>query len=128
MELLNWARAQWDRVAAWVAVALGALAVILGWVGVTGTPYTFEQIPYIISGGLGGLFLLGVGAMLWISADMRDEWRKLDELVRLQDAAVLQPSPPAGVQDDQEVAPATTPGSNGKRVARVRPKASAEGK
>lgn len=85
MDLLTWMRNQWDRVSAWVLVALGALALVLGWLGVTGTPYTFEQIPFVISGGLGGIFLLGVGAMLWISADLRDEWRKLDQLVRLHE-------------------------------------------
>ena len=26
------------------------------------------------------MFLLGVGAMLWLSADLRDEWRKLDRI------------------------------------------------
>lgn len=85
MDVLNWVRNQWDRVSAWVLVALGGLALVLGWVGVTGTPYTFEQIPYVISGGLGGIFLLGVGAMLWISADLRDEWRKLDRLLELHE-------------------------------------------
>ena len=43
---------------------------------------TAQQIPYIISGGIGGLFLLGLGAMLWLSADLRDEWRKLDAIER----------------------------------------------
>jgi hypothetical protein len=80
MEFLSWVRNEWDRVTAWVLVAIGGLALVLGWIGVTSTPYTFEQIPYVISGGLGGVFLLGVGAMLWISADLRDEWRKLDDL------------------------------------------------
>jgi hypothetical protein len=37
-------------------------------------------MPYIASGGLGGIFLLGLGSTLWLSADLRDEWRKLDEL------------------------------------------------
>jgi hypothetical protein len=84
MDLMIWIRNQWDRVGAWVLVALGGLSLILGWIGVSGTPYSFEQIPYVISGGLGGIFLLGVGAMLWISADLRDEWRKLDELLELE--------------------------------------------
>jgi hypothetical protein len=84
MDFVNWIRNEWDRVLAWVAVAAGALALLLGWQGVTGTPYAFEQIPYVISGGLGGIFILGVGAMLWISADLRDEWRKLAELGDLQ--------------------------------------------
>lgn len=84
MELMKWIRNQWDRVGAWLLAATGGLALILGWVGVTSTPYTFEQIPYVISGGLGGIFLLDLAAMLWISADLRDEWRKLDEIAKLE--------------------------------------------
>jgi hypothetical protein len=41
-------------------------------------------MPYIISGGVGGLFFLAVGGTLWLSADLRDEWRKLDAI----DAAI----------------------------------------
>src|SRR5581483_2749023 len=37
------------------------------------------------SGGLGGVFLLGIGATLYMSADMHDEWRKLDRI----EAAIL---------------------------------------
>jgi hypothetical protein len=49
-------------------------------VGVSGTAYPADQLPYIISGGVGGIFLLGLGAMMWLSADLRDEWRKLDRI------------------------------------------------
>ena len=82
MNFLQWARGQWDRVSAWVLIALGGLAIVLGWLGVRGEALTQKQIPYIISGGIGGLFLLAVGAMLWLSADLRDEWRKLDAIER----------------------------------------------
>jgi hypothetical protein len=61
-------------------VAAGAIALIAGWVGVSGSAYAAGQLPYIISGGIGGIFLLGVGATLWLSADLRDEWRKLDSI------------------------------------------------
>ncbi|MCW2614455.1 MAG: hypothetical protein JWN08_1449 [Frankiales bacterium] len=71
---------QWDRVFAWVAVALGLLVLLIGWLGVSRSAFVFEQLPYVVSGGVGGLFLLGVGAMMWLSADLRDEWRKLDAL------------------------------------------------
>jgi hypothetical protein len=87
VDLLTWVRNEWDRVGAWVAIGVGALLIVLGWIGVSGTPLTPEQIPYVVSGGLGGLFLLGVGAMLWLSADLRDEWRLLEELrANLDDA------------------------------------------
>jgi hypothetical protein len=58
------------------------VALIVGWLGISGTAYPAEQNPYIISGGLVGVFLLGLGAMLWLSADLRDEWRKLDAIDR----------------------------------------------
>jgi protein-S-isoprenylcysteine O-methyltransferase Ste14 len=80
-------RQQWDRLAAFIAVAVGAVAVLLGWIGVSGHAYLANQLPYLISGGIGGLFLLGVGATLWISSDLRDEWHKLDRVERALDAA-----------------------------------------
>ena len=80
MNPAKWLQLQWDRTLAWVLVAAGAVALIVGWVGVSGTAYSAEQLPYIISGGIGGIFLLGVGATLWLSADLRDEWRKLDRI------------------------------------------------
>ena len=80
MDIRKWLRLQWDRVLAWVLVAAGAIALIAGWVGVSGSAYAAGQLPYIISGGIGGIFLLGVGATLWLSADLRDEWCKLDSI------------------------------------------------
>jgi hypothetical protein len=77
---MGWIRNQWDRVGAWVCVVAGALMVLFAWVGASKTPYTVEQIPYIISGGIGGLFLLGLGAMLWVSADLRDQWRTMEQI------------------------------------------------
>ncbi len=96
MNVLQWARAQWDRVAAWVLISLGTLAVVLGWLGVRTEALTQKQIPYIISGGIGGLLLVGVGAMLWLSADLRDEWRKLDAIER---AAAHGPQTSPAVED-----------------------------
>ena len=109
MALLTYIQNQWDRVLAWALVGLGALAIVLGWIGVTGTPYTFEMIPYVLSGGIGGLFLLGVGAMLWISADLRDEWRTLRELVDHQ--AMVEPQP--GAEEEPPSAPALAATRNG---------------
>jgi hypothetical protein len=90
MDPTKWLRLQWDRTLAWALVVAGAVALIIGWVGVSGSAYSAEQLPYIISGGIGGIFLLGVGATLWLSADLRDEWRKLDrieEALQQRDAA-----------------------------------------
>ena len=80
MEFLTFVRCHWDRVLAWVAVALGVVVLTVGYLGVSSTGYVFEQLPYVVSGAVGGLFLLGLGAMSWLSADLRDEWSKLDSL------------------------------------------------
>jgi hypothetical protein len=85
MDLMSQLRRQWDRVAAWVAVGIGVLALILGYRGVSGTKYLVEQVPYIVSGAVVGLFALGLGATLWLSADLRDEWQKLDDVERTLD-------------------------------------------
>jgi divalent metal cation (Fe/Co/Zn/Cd) transporter len=80
-------RAQWDRVGAGVAVILGVVALFVGWLGVSHVVYPAEQLPYIVGYGLGGLALVGVGATLWLSADLRDEWVELHDVAHRLDAA-----------------------------------------
>jgi hypothetical protein len=80
MELGRWLRVEWDRAAAIACVVLAALLLVIGWFRMSSTPYPAEQLPFILSGGIGGVFLLGIGATLWLSADLRDEWRKLDSI------------------------------------------------
>ena len=68
----------WDRAAAVGCVLIAAVMLIVGWVNVSASSDAGEQLPYIMSSGIGGLFLLWIGTTLWLSADLRDEWRKLD--------------------------------------------------
>lgn len=81
-------RAQWDRVLGIAAVLGGAVVLAVGYLGVSGTSYPAEQLPYLISGGLVGVLLVAGGGTLWLSADLRDEWDVLadirDELQRLE--------------------------------------------
>jgi hypothetical protein len=75
-------RAQWDRAGGLALLVLGAILVVSGWIGVSGTSDAAQQLSYLVSGGLGGLFCLGAGATLILSAHLEDEWRKLDDLTR----------------------------------------------
>jgi hypothetical protein len=78
MELKKLLQANWDRAVAAALVLLGGVALALGWWGVSGTGVAAEQNPYLISGGLLGIALIGIGCTLWLSADLQDEWRRLD--------------------------------------------------
>ncbi|MET7617945.1 hypothetical protein [Streptomyces sp. NPDC005408] len=82
MDIVTRVRSQWDRLTAAATAVGGAVVLVSGWRGVSGTAYVAEQVPYVISAGIGGLFLLGVSSALWLSADLRDEWRKLDRIER----------------------------------------------
>jgi hypothetical protein len=47
---------------------LGIILVIMGWWGAAHTPYNFEQVPYLISGGLLGVALCLTGGFLFFAA------------------------------------------------------------
>ena len=112
MDLSNWLRAEWDRVAGFALVILGAVFLVLGYIGVSDSPYMVQNLAYIMSGGIGGLFLLGAGATLLISADLHDEWRKLDKVEDAIRSADEFPAPRI-----------VTPASNGQAAAAVAPAA-----
>jgi hypothetical protein len=87
MEIVKYLRVQWDRAGAVLALVLGVIVVFIGYLGTAHTEYIAKQIPYVISGGIVGLMLLTVAAVLWISADLRDEWRamcKQSEAIRAE--------------------------------------------
>jgi uncharacterized membrane protein YtjA (UPF0391 family) len=71
---------QWDRSLSLVLLLVGLVALILGYEGVSRTEFVAAQIPYFISGGLFGLFLLGTAGVLWLSSDLRDDWVKLQQI------------------------------------------------
>ena len=121
MDLKTWVRAQADRVAGAVAVVIGLLALLLGYLGVAGTAYPAEQIPYVLSGGVLGIVLIGVGATAWLSADLRDEWRKLDRIEKVLAARELVPTDPddRGAVDPPVPARSTTNGSSARPKRRV---------
>lgn len=75
-------RAQWDRVLGIALVAVGAVVLLVGYLGVSGTSYPAEQLPYVISAGLVGVLLVAGGGTLWLSADLRDEWLVLADIHR----------------------------------------------
>ncbi|MGB8650302.1 MAG: hypothetical protein WCD35_06535 [Mycobacteriales bacterium] len=51
-----------------VVLPLGLAVILLGWFGAAHSAYLFEQVPYLISGGLLGLGLVIVGGLVYFSS------------------------------------------------------------
>lgn len=71
----------------WLGRALalvGLIVIFVGWFGVSGQALVAKQLPYLISGGLGGVALVGIGVAL-ISAERRhqdaERIERLEEMV-----------------------------------------------
>jgi hypothetical protein len=77
MNLLKYVRVQWDRAGAVICAVVGVITLLIGYLGTSDTEYISEQIPYVISGGLTAVILFVAAGVLWLSADLRDEWREL---------------------------------------------------
>lgn len=69
-----------DRGVAVLLVLVGVVILIIGWVEMSGSALAAQQLPYLLSAGLGGIAFIGVGCTTWISADLQDEWRELDAI------------------------------------------------
>lgn len=67
------------QVAGWVLVPLGIVLILLAWYGAANTTRVWQQIPYMVSGGLLGLGLIFAGGFGYFAAwltRMLDESRK----------------------------------------------------
>ena len=62
-------------------MALGVALVALGWYGASGVSEVWKEIPYLISGGLGGLTVTVIGAALYLRASLARQQRLV--LVRM---------------------------------------------
>jgi hypothetical protein len=91
-------------------LTVAGLAVIgLGWWGASGTKYTYQEIPYVISGGIFGAAMVIIGAALfarysaarllrfWLARLVADQQLQADRIVEaitsLSDAVQAQSSP-----------------------------------
>jgi len=67
MDIVRLLRAHWDRAFALAALTGGIVALVAGYRGVSGTAFTAEQIPYIVSGAITRPVPLGVAATLFLT-------------------------------------------------------------
>jgi hypothetical protein len=95
----------------------GLIAVLVGYLGVRDESHIELQLPYLISGGLGGLVLMGLGALVLIQYQMRVQARRFAEMTDTLDEWKEQAIAELrgfleGAQIDVEV---LTPTTNGRR-------------
>jgi hypothetical protein len=109
--LLTWLRAEWDRALGVALIVAGAVALFVGYQGAADAAFVVEALAYIASGGLGGVVLIGGGLTLMLSADLHDEWRKLDAIEAAIRDAGLRPN--VDVRTVTDTASATPAGGNG---------------
>jgi hypothetical protein len=58
---------QWMLIVGGTLMPLGVLLILLGWLGASRTPFSFEQTPYLISGGILGLALVVSGGFVYFA-------------------------------------------------------------
>lgn len=73
-----------------ILLPLGLVVIVLGWYGAANTPYQYDQLSYLVSGGLLGLGLTFCGGFLYfgawlarIAADGRESSRRLADTLLL---------------------------------------------
>jgi hypothetical protein len=108
-QLWRWVWASVRPVFGWLLAVLGAVALFLGWYGVSGQALTAKQLPYLVSGGLTGIALVILAAVVLATDDIRRELARVTELERkINDlyalfAADLAAPAPAVAADDSPV-------------------------
>jgi hypothetical protein len=79
---------RWLAVAGGVLMPLGVLLVLAGWYGAAHTTRLFEEIPYLISGGMLGIVLAAIGASLyfgyWLTRLVSHARELVDGMARIE--------------------------------------------
>src|SRR5207248_9002260 len=76
----KWVRRATRPVWGWILVGAGLLLVLMGYLGISREALVAKQLPYLISGGILGLALVGFGAMLVGTEDLKRTQERIDHL------------------------------------------------
>lgn len=84
-QVLTWAWSAVRPYVGWVLAAAGAIALFVGWFGVSGESLTAKQIPYLVSAGLTGVALFIMAGVFLATDDIRRQFERIGELERKVD-------------------------------------------
>jgi hypothetical protein len=90
-ELVDRMRRRWAGMAGRIGlgvIVLGFLLILLAWNGAAGLDYESGQVPYVISGGAGGVGLIVVGAALLVAESNRRDRSVLQQQLEELNASI----------------------------------------
>ena len=77
---------EWRRATGALLVVAGLVGVCIGWFGVSGTDAVWKQIPFVVSGGIGGSALIGLGVALILTFEHARDRQQVEALMaRIQE-------------------------------------------
>jgi uncharacterized membrane protein len=79
----------WRQVGAAGFLLLGVILIVTGWVGVSQNNEVWQQMPYFVSGGVGGLAMVLVGLGLYNAHQHAVDQAQVGELCRRLQALEL---------------------------------------
>jgi hypothetical protein len=95
---------RWLAVAGGVLMPLGVLLVIFGWYGAAHTTRLFEEIPYLISGGMLGIVVACIGAALyfgyWLTRLVTLARRLLESMARIESGLAALTAPAGSAREE----------------------------
>jgi hypothetical protein len=79
-----WIRAEWDRVLGWTLVVASFVWLLVAYRPLAHSLFPAKQVAYLVSGGIGALFVLFLGGAALLLADWKDGRHKLARVAELQ--------------------------------------------
>jgi hypothetical protein len=71
----------WRQAAGGALLVAGLVAILIAWYGISGTLDPGEQMPYLISGGIGGAALIAFGVTTLVAFEHARDRAALDRLL-----------------------------------------------
>ena len=81
--LWGWVRSAVRPWLGWILLGVGGLLMLAGYLGVSREALPAKQIPYLVSGGIGGMFFAVLGAYFLGTQALRDDSGRLDRLEQM---------------------------------------------
>ena len=81
----GWVWSSIRPIVGWLLAAGGAVALFVGWWGISGEALTAKQIPYLVSAGLTGVALFILSGVFLATDDIRRQFKQIEDLQRKVD-------------------------------------------